>query len=95
MSRMIETKRVEDIFHVHGYFEELGVKIGDSFKSLGTREIPNPQPSRSLGVNGTRDYVITSPVVLTKGHKTVTIRASVNKPLVCFGVAQALCGRAK
>lgn len=86
-------KTVEQVFEVSGYFEELSIQIGDSFKVLGTRSIPNPQPSRQLGVYGKVEHMLTESVVLTKGHKQVIIKASPEKPIHCTGVANALCGR--
>lgn len=83
---------VEEMYEVHGYFEQLAIKIGDGFRSLGTREIPKPV-NRPLGVEGTMEHRFTTPLILTKGHKQVVIKASPEQPLVCFGIANATCGR--
>jgi hypothetical protein len=87
-------KKPEDEFEIHGYFEELGVCSGDSFRLLGTRSIEKPV-DRPLGVAGRREYILTETVVLNKGHKQATIKASPAKPIRCFGHAHALCGRAR
>ncbi len=85
---------VEQQFEVHGYFEQLGIRVGDRYKSLGTRTIPKPV-DRPLGVAGERTYTFTAPFTLTAGHKQVLIKASQQRPVVAFGIANALCGRAK
>lgn len=87
-------KTIEELFEVHGYFEEIGIQIGDRYRSLGTRTIEKPT-DRPLGAGGTRHYTIEEPLTLVKGHRSVVIKASKNRPLVCFGIANALCGRAK
>jgi len=95
MQGMTQTRPVEEVFHVLGYFEEIGIQVGLSFRSLGTRKIENPQPARPLGVYGQREYILTEDIELTKGHKKVKIRASKSKPVRCFGIANALCGRVR
>lgn len=82
-----------NIFEVHGFFEILVARHGPAVRTLGTRAIPDPAP-RPLGVDGLRSYVLTAPLTVQRGHKTVTLKASPAKPIVCEGHAHALCGRA-
>ena len=87
-------KTVEELFEVHGYFEQIGTQVGDSYRSLGTRTIEKPT-DRPLGADGVRYYTLVEPLTLVKGHRSVVIKASKDRPLKCFGIANALCGRAK
>jgi hypothetical protein len=84
----------EDIFEVHGYYEDIVIRIGDRAKLIGTRPIPKPN-SRPLGVDGATEYTITEPLTLNVGFKQKTFRASIERPIRCTGYAQALCGRRK
>ena len=82
-----------DTFEVHGYYEELTVRIGERIKFLGTRDIDDPSP-RQLGIAGAVEYRFEQDLELDRGHKRVTVRASKEKPIRARGVAQAKCGRA-
>lgn len=78
-------------FEVHGFFEEL-LEPGTG-KVIGSREIP--EPTRPLGSQGRIEFDITETLTLTKGLKTVTLKASPKKPKRVVGMIQAICGRVK
>lgn len=83
-------------FEVLGFFEELILKGGGGaygYKLLGTRRIP--RLTRLPGSDGRITVILTEPVALDKGHKTVRVKASKEHPLECFSMLQIICGKAK
>lgn len=85
-------------FEVHGYFETLH-EIATN-KTLGTRTLTEAEwadafrAGRALGVDGETVVEITAPIVLQRGHKTVTVSASPEKPRRCYSTLRPICGRA-
>lgn len=77
-------------FEVMGYFEE--VMDARTGKCLGTRRV-DPDPARKCGYHGQREETATKPLVLQRGHKTITVFASAAKPLQVKTTLQILCGR--
>lgn len=74
-----------------GYFETL--QDLSTNRTLGTRMV-ELDPARTLGEAGTREIVLTGDTVLSRGHKTITVRASKEKPVRCSSRIDILCGRA-
>lgn len=74
-----------------GHFEEVFCQT--TGRMLGTRVVPDPG-DRKLGYAGTmEDILVTAPLTLTRGHKTVTFPASPEKPLKVRTMLQVICGR--
>ena len=81
-----------DIFEVKGYFVEY---IGaDTHKCYGY-ELIAEQGDWELGFKGRKVVTLTSNVELHKGVKTVTLKASSNKPITVTKMCHAVCGRSK
>lgn len=78
-------------YEILGYFEEF--TDAHTFKGLGCRVIK--EPMRPLGSGGLSTYQLTESVVLTKGLKEVTIKASPKRPRLVRSMIQILCGRIK
>jgi hypothetical protein len=82
-----------------GYFEEfLADPVGDAWpKGLGARifttDLPPDQTGRLLGVAGKRALVLTEPLVLNKGHRSVTVNASTRRPVRVTTMLQMIEGR--
>lgn len=81
---------------IHGFVEELVMATGTAYgwQMLGTRRLPG-LPDRPIGSPGTIMVTITETQVLQSGHKTVTVRASKQKPVVCQATIQPICGKSK
>lgn len=83
-------------WEVHGFFEELILKNAGGaygYQLLGTRRIP--RLTRLPGSDGRITVFITESLTLDKGHKTVQVKASKERPLECFSMLQIICGRSK
>jgi len=78
-------------FEVLGFREDLMDAVTGVM--LGTREIT--EPDRPLGSNGVKEYTITETIVLKKGHKEFTLKASPQRPRRVLGMIQILCGKTK
>ncbi len=81
-----------------GYFEEfLLVRPQGTAKGLGSRNysthLPQEQQGRTLGAYGRRDFEVVEPITLNKGHRQVTYKASVRKPLRVFTFLNKLEGK--
>lgn len=77
-------------FETLGYFEDVcDAKTG---VCLGTRRV-TPRPGRVCGYHGQEEETMTAPFELTRGHKTVTVKASEKKPLRIRTTLQILCGK--
>ena len=78
-------------FEVHGYWEEFACAA--TFRFLGTRLVEKPE--RSCGSPGTVEMTLTEPVALRRGFKSVTLKASKEKPVRVLSTFQMICGRVK
>lgn len=78
-------------FEVLGFFEDI-VDI-ETNKCYGHRRLE--APTRPTGSDGMLEFTITEDLVLTKGHRTVVLKASPEKPRRVFGVIRILCGHVK
>lgn len=82
--------------HTSTTFETLGhfevVTDTTTGQILGTRNV-TPAPGRVCGFHGKLEVVLTEPTVLTRGHKTVTVKASRKAPLRVTTELQITCGR--
>lgn len=76
-------------FEVLGFWEEL-IDL-DTGKLLGTR--PVAALDRQMGQAGRRDFEITEPIEIQKGHRLTMLKASPAKPKRVAGVLNALCGK--
>lgn len=84
-------------FHKHDTFEHLGwyedlQENRHPFRLLGSRRVENPT-GRKCGYDGQQVYSLTETVVLKKGHKEVTVKASPQRPVEVRTTLQILCGR--
>ena len=87
----------ESPFEVLGFFEEYieaGV-TGDWPKLLGVRVLKVDEAPRALGSDGRVLQTLIAPIELKRGHKTVTVNASLRKPVGVFVMVQPLCGKTK
>ena len=76
------------------FFEEFLIHDGDKFpKCLGIRLVEANADNRTLGFYGKREFAITEPITLRKGHREVTYRASDKRPLKVRTMLQKLEGR--
>ena len=73
------------------YFEEF-IQMEPEIKGLGVRPVQEAGV-RKLGVDGAQDATFTQPITLHRGHKLVTIRASLNRPLRVRTMLQKLEGK--
>lgn len=80
-------------YEVHGFYEDY-VDL-DTLKSLGSRTLPDLEAPRATGSPGIRNTVLTEPVTLVKGLKTVTIKASRKHPRRVQTMIMILCGKRK
>lgn len=81
-----------------GYFEEfIAKREGCTPKTLGVRQfdltLPESQQGRLLGVRGWREFDVTETITLQKGHRQVTYKASIKKPIRVATMLQKLEGR--
>lgn len=81
-----------------GYFEEFMLsREGCDPKGIGCRllplQLPEDQSGRVLGVYGRREFKLTETIVLQKGHREVTYKASVKHPLLVSTMLQKMEGR--
>lgn len=79
-----------DDFETLGYIEQLQ-ENEHPFRVLGDRRVETP--NRILGIQGQILLTITENLVLTKGHREVTLKASPKRPRVVRATLQRLCGR--
>lgn len=56
-------------------------------------DLPKDQIGRTLGVYGLRKFAVTENITLQKGHRSVTYKASVKRPLLVSTMLQKLEGR--
>ncbi len=76
------------------FFEEFLICDGDKYpKCLGVLDLESNSDNRVLGYYGKREFAITEPITLRKGHREVTYRASVKRPLLVRTMLQRLEGR--
>ena len=81
---------IKSMFEVLGYFEDVvDVSTG---KCLGTRKCAE-QPGRILGYNGQQQQTMTAPFELERGHKTIIVKASKEKPMQIRTTYLRLCGK--
>lgn len=66
-------------FQNHGYFETVIDAL--TGRVLGLRYGVTPREGRVIGCNGQEDSTITEPMVLFRGPKRITVKASAKKPL--------------
>lgn len=87
-----KTETVED----QGFFEEfiLDMVYNEKPTCLGTRRCGNPD-GRELGFYGRREFAITEPITLDKGHRQVTYKASKEKPIFVRTMLQRFEGELK
>lgn len=62
-------------------------------RNLGIQVVRECPDGMLLGAIGAKEETLTVPIVLSKGHKTVTIKASKKRPLRVRKMVQLLCGR--
>lgn len=74
---------------VCGFYEEL-LEPGTGY-FLGQRKIE--EPTRPMGSLGRIEYDITETLILKRGLKEVTLKASTSKPVRVVGMIQAICGK--
>lgn len=80
-------------FEVHGFFEDW--VDADTLKPMGSRMLPCIEAPGPLGSTGIKKWTLTEPVTLTKGFKTVTVKASRKKPRRVMTMTMILCGKQK
>jgi hypothetical protein len=84
-------------FETLGYFEELikTLPVGSTGQCIGTRNVAGPEwtPDRECGFKGRRSVCFMEPFTVSKGMKTVTIKASESKPWRGVSMLQRTCGR--
>lgn len=78
-------------FEVIGFEEEL-LDVATN-KVLGSYRIE--QPTRKVGSEGRMEWDLTATVTLKKGHRTVVVTASPEKPRRVRGMINILCGPVK
>lgn len=76
-------------YEVVGFYEEL-VDL-ETRKMIGTR--PVASLDRPMGQAGRREFIITEPSEILKGHRLTMLKASPQKPVRVSSVLNALCGR--
>lgn len=81
---------------IHFFVEELVMATGTAYgwKCIGSRRLPG-LPDRPIGSPGMITITITEDQVLQSGHKTVKVRASQKRPIVCQATIQPICGKFK
>jgi len=78
------------VFEHVGFFEEvMNVHTGNC---LGTRLVPEDK-DRPCGYHGQREMTLLAPIQIQRGHKTITVQASKQRPLTVRTTYQFLCGR--
>lgn len=78
-------------FEVLGFFEDL-IDV-ETNKCYGSRRLE--VPTRPVGSPGMAEFTITENLELTKGHRTVILKASPKRPKRVVGIIHILCGRVK
>lgn len=78
-------------YEVHGFYEEL-YDI-ERHRPLGDRMVQTID--RPLGSDGRKEIVLTETVTLKKGFKTITVKATPQRPVRCYSMFQLLCGKVK
>lgn len=78
------------LFEHAGFFEE--VMDARTGKCLGTRRVAGDE-NRPCGYHGQREETATAPLSLQRGHKTIVVPASKDKPLLIRTTQQIICGR--
>jgi len=78
-----------------GWFEDYYVMVSDgSYKWRGHKVLSsNPGPRRT-GSEGVEFCVLTEPVTLVAGLKTVVVKASQRKPVCAKTILYPFCGKA-
>lgn len=76
---------------VVGFFEE----IMDSKKGKMLGVILHTTLDRPLGARGRKDFELTAPTEMRRGHKMVIVKASPQRPVKVWGMMQPLCGKSK
>lgn len=78
------------------FFEEFLIhEEGVWPKCLGIRLVDENPENRTLGFDGRREFALTQPITLKKGHREVTYKASQKKPLHVRTMLQRLEGELK
>jgi len=83
-------------YEIVGFYEEfiaLDLLTGYGARTLGTRRVETLD--RVLGAAGRTELTLTEPLVLTKGAKQVTVKASKENPVKVAAMLQILCGFSK
>lgn len=76
------------------YFEEFITRVEDGQpKCLGMRILEGNPEGRTLGFYGRQELTLTAPLVLKKGHREVTVKASDKKPLRVHTMLHMVEGR--
>jgi hypothetical protein len=78
-------------FEVLGFYEDL--TDADTREYYGSRRIESPD--RPVGSPGMCEHIITENLVLQRGHRQNTLKASSKRPKRVVGVINILCGRTK
>jgi len=79
------------VFEVFGFFEYF--VDARTYEALGSRSLP--EPTRPIGSPGFKKMKLTETVVLTRGLKERTVKASMAKPVEVFSIIECVCGRLK
>lgn len=80
-------------FECLGFYQNIATPVpGGGWRELGTEDIDYPG-TRGFGAASIRERVLTSPLPLTKGHRSIVVKASPQKPVSLRLIAFVKSGR--